>query len=183
MRFLFIMGPSGSGKSTLARNLEKRDPELFKRIIQYTTRPARPKEKNGREYLFIGQGEYDQLDSEDKLIAVVREEFPPFTYGTPRELLDEDRINLVVVSIEATLHSAEKLISEGHDVKVLFINDVKKPEKRRDGRYFEQEQKYTSIVLNYLEKVSSVTIPHDEFKKIRNNYSLLKAFFEQNNLI
>jgi guanylate kinase len=54
-----ITGTSGEGKSTLARDLVERLPEL-ELAVSATTRPRRPGEKDGRDYWFISEEEFDR---------------------------------------------------------------------------------------------------------------------------
>lgn len=56
-RIVIISGPSGSGKTTLHKMLLE-SPRLKNRLVKSisaTTRPKRPGEKHGRDYLFISQ--------------------------------------------------------------------------------------------------------------------------------
>lgn len=55
-----ILGDSGSGKDTIVSKVLARDVFVHP-VVQYTTRPRRPGEKNGREYFFVN------LESEDDL--------------------------------------------------------------------------------------------------------------------
>jgi guanylate kinase len=54
-----ITGTSGEGKSTLARDLVERVPEL-ELAVSATTRPRRPGEKDGRDYWFLSEEEFDR---------------------------------------------------------------------------------------------------------------------------
>ena len=54
-----ITGTSGEGKSTLARDLVERLPEL-ELAVSATTRPRRPNEKDGRDYWFLSEEEFDR---------------------------------------------------------------------------------------------------------------------------
>jgi guanylate kinase len=54
-----ITGTSGEGKSTLAKHLVERLPEL-ELAISATTRPRRPGEKDGRDYWFLSDEEFDR---------------------------------------------------------------------------------------------------------------------------
>jgi len=54
-----ITGTSGEGKSTLARDLVERLPEL-ELAVSATTRPRRPGEKDGRDYWFLSEEEFDR---------------------------------------------------------------------------------------------------------------------------
>ncbi len=80
-RLVVISGPSGSGKSTLVRRLLLR-PELRLRVsISATTRDPRPGEVNGRDYLFVGHEEFEQIRARGELLesALVHGQH----YGTP----------------------------------------------------------------------------------------------------
>ncbi len=70
------MGKSGCGKSTLERHLIECGPNQFKKVISSTTRPIRSKEKNGRDYYFITDEEYDQTD------FIETTEFAGYRYGS-----------------------------------------------------------------------------------------------------
>jgi guanylate kinase len=54
-----ITGTSGEGKSTLARDLVERLPEV-ELAVPATTRPRRPGEKDGRDYWFLSEEEFDR---------------------------------------------------------------------------------------------------------------------------
>ena len=54
-----ITGTSGEGNSTLARDLVERLPEL-ELAVSATTRPRRPGEKDGRDYWFLSEEEFDR---------------------------------------------------------------------------------------------------------------------------
>ncbi len=54
-KFINITGPSGVGKGTLGAELEKYG---FLHFARATTRPKRPQEKNGVDYLFISDNEF-----------------------------------------------------------------------------------------------------------------------------
>ncbi len=56
---LLLAGPAGVGKSTLCDRLVAEVPG-FERIITATTRPPRPNEKDGRDYHFLTEAEFDE---------------------------------------------------------------------------------------------------------------------------
>lgn len=57
---IVIVGESSSGKSTLANYLMNN--YYYKKIITYTTREPRKGEKEGVDYHYISQEEFDKLD-------------------------------------------------------------------------------------------------------------------------
>lgn len=82
---LVLSSPSGAGKSTIARALLEREDELYM-SISLTTRPARPGEKDGRDYYFVSEDEYRERLSKNDFLEHA-EVFGNF-YGTPRSLVE-----------------------------------------------------------------------------------------------
>ena len=67
-KIFYIMGKSASGKDSIYRMLLQKKELNLKRIIPYTTRPARNGEEQGREYYFVDEERYRELREEGKLI-------------------------------------------------------------------------------------------------------------------
>jgi guanylate kinase len=79
---LVISSPSGAGKSTIARELLTGDGELTM-SVSATTRPPRPGEVDGKDYVFVGKEVFERMVAEQRLL----EHATVFgnRYGTPRE--------------------------------------------------------------------------------------------------
>jgi guanylate kinase len=79
---MFVLSsPSGAGKTTLSRLLIERMPGL-RMSVSATTRPMRPGEVDGRDYLFVDKSSFEQMARRDELLewAIVFDN----RYGTPR---------------------------------------------------------------------------------------------------
>ena len=79
---MFVLSsPSGAGKTTLSRLLIDRVPGLSM-SVSATTRPMRPKEVEGRDYLFVNKERFEQMVKHNELLewATVFDN----RYGTPR---------------------------------------------------------------------------------------------------
>src|ERR1700677_2424441 len=79
---MFVLSsPSGAGKTTLSQLLIERMPGL-KMSVSATTRPMRPGEVDGRDYLFLDKSSFEQMAKRDELLewATVFDH----RYGTPR---------------------------------------------------------------------------------------------------
>src|SRR5262249_30047820 len=79
---MFVLSsPSGAGKTTLSRMLIDRVPGL-KMSVSATTRPKRPGEVEGRDYLFMDNGRFEAMANNGELLewATVFGN----RYGTPR---------------------------------------------------------------------------------------------------
>jgi guanylate kinase len=79
---LVISSPSGAGKSTIARHLLAGDGELTM-SVSATTRPQRPGETDGEDYVFVGKEAFERMVAAERLL----EHATVFgnRYGTPRE--------------------------------------------------------------------------------------------------
>src|SRR6266480_5925924 len=79
---MFVLSsPSGAGKTTLSRLLMERTPGLTM-SVSVTTRPMRPGEVEGRDYLFVDKSRFEQMAKRNELLewATVFDH----RYGTPR---------------------------------------------------------------------------------------------------
>jgi len=91
---IILSSPSGAGKSTLSRRLLEADPEV-RFSISATTRPPRPGEQEGRDYLFKSRREFEAMVAAGEKLE--HAEVFGNVYGTPRA-------------------PVEAAISGGHDV-------------------------------------------------------------------
>src|SRR5436190_20879794 len=79
---MFVLSsPSGAGKTPLSRLLMERTPGLTM-SVSVTTRPMRPGEVEGRDYLFVDKSKFEQMAKRNELLewATVFDH----RYGTPR---------------------------------------------------------------------------------------------------
>jgi guanylate kinase len=77
-----LSGPSGVGKSTVVQTIRRNCPHVWL-SVSVTTRQPRPGEVQGREYLFIGEREFEEMAASGQLLEWAR--FAGNYYGTPRE--------------------------------------------------------------------------------------------------
>ena len=78
---IVLSSPSGAGKSTIARMLLDADKEVTM-SVSATTRPIRPGEKQGVDYNFVDDAEFDRMVSSNAFV-----EWAPvfgYHYGTPK---------------------------------------------------------------------------------------------------
>jgi guanylate kinase len=80
-----ISAPSGSGKSTLVHRLLKTVPNLVF-SISYTTRPPRPTETDGVDYIFINRKDFEARLTRGEFLEYA-EVFGNY-YGTNRETFE-----------------------------------------------------------------------------------------------
>ncbi len=85
---LFILSsPAGGGKTTISEILIKEIPKL-KRVITCTTRKPRPNERDGEDYYFLSNREFEDRIKRGEFLeyAVVHGNY----YGTPKKEVEEE---------------------------------------------------------------------------------------------
>jgi guanylate kinase len=100
-----ITGTSGAGKGTLERELMRRLPEL-ELAVSATTRERRPTERDGREYHFVSDEEFERLVREGAFLEHVTQVWGP-RHGTLRSEIDrirrEGRVPLLDLETQGAL--------------------------------------------------------------------------------
>ncbi len=86
------MGRSSCGKDTIYKHLLERGKVKLNKVIIYTTRPMRDKEKNGVQYYFLDNEHYEQLKKDRKIIEerTYNTVYGPWHYFT----VDDGQIDL-----------------------------------------------------------------------------------------
>jgi guanylate kinase len=83
---LILSSPSGAGKTTLARRLLAADTSL-RMSVSVTTRPPRPGEVDGSDYVFVDKAEFERRRQAGELLEWA--EVFGASYGTPKaQVLD-----------------------------------------------------------------------------------------------
>ena len=106
-KLYYIMGRSGVGKDSvvaLIKDKIKMEQRNVKDIIVHTTRPMRPGEQNGREYYFISEEEFIQLNKSGKFLEtrVYHTVYGDWYYGTSYDAIDILKHDyLVIGTLEA----------------------------------------------------------------------------------
>jgi guanylate kinase len=83
---LVLSSPSGAGKSTIARALLAQDGELAM-SVSVTTRPSRPGERHGRDYLFIDRASFATMVASGDLLEYAT--VFGNSYGSPRKPVED----------------------------------------------------------------------------------------------
>jgi guanylate kinase len=78
---LVLSSPSGAGKTTISRELLAADGDLVL-SVSVTTRPNRPGETPGVDYVFVDQAEFDDMVKGGELLESAT--VFGYRYGTPR---------------------------------------------------------------------------------------------------
>jgi guanylate kinase len=161
---IVVSGASGAGKTTLCHELIAGD----KRItfsVSATTRPARGSEKDGEDYLFVPDEEFERMRTGGELVewAEVHGKF----YGTPRAYMDGRIAEGVSVLLDIDVQGGVQIMEAYPEAVSIFVvtPSLEILEERLRNRRSDSEesievrlknaigeleyiQKYTYIVVN-----------------------------------
>jgi len=148
-----IAAPSGAGKTTLVRALVARNPDL-KFSISYTTRKQRKTEEHGRDYFFVTEHEFRELQQKGGLLesAVVFDNL----YGTSRSQVEDHLANGDHVILEIDWQGAQQVRESMPRCVTVFILPPSRPEleKRLRGRRTDSDEVISRRLADALSDMS-----------------------------
>ena len=115
---IVLSGPSGVGKDTVIEQVIKNDSSIT-RSISATTRPARPGELNGRDYLFISEDEFCKNITEDRLLEYTK--YCENYYGTLKKSVEEILADGQNVILKIEVDGAKQIKEKCPDSLRIFI--------------------------------------------------------------
>lgn len=132
--FLVLAGPSGVGKATLTKMLLERHPEIH-RLHTVTTRPPRPGEVPGDQYIFVDRETFLRMLETGELM----ESSPVYRdgnlYGMPANILNQVPPDKDIALIEVDIRGKEFLKKRYPDcVTVLIVAPIEELEERLQKR-------------------------------------------------
>ena len=93
-KIIALIGEAGCGKDTIMKQVLAAAPDRFNEIISCTTRPPREGETDGVNYHFLTQDEFIIDVLANKMLEHTN--FNGWNYGTSKDALREDKINIGV---------------------------------------------------------------------------------------
>ena len=169
-RLTVLSGPSGVGKGSVVAVLRRRHPDVWL-SVSVTTRRPRPGERDGVEYSFISQAEFDRMVAEGELLE--HDAHMGASYGTPRAPVEEQLRQGVPVLLEIDLHGARQVRAQMPDAQLVFLAPPSFDElaRRLVGRGTEDPAK----VRDRLDRARMEVAAEDEFDVVVVNDDLESA--------
>ena len=157
-RLIVVSGPSGAGKSTLIKASLEAVPELAY-SVSATTRPPRPGEMDGRDYIFLSRSEFERWIGEGRFLEWA--EYSGNLYGTPEQKVEEFLDEGKSVILELELQGARQVQIKRPDAEMVFVRAPSLEETRRrlTGRATETEEALESRLATAVGEVAA----RDEF--------------------
>lgn len=173
------MGKSSTGKDTIYKHLMQDSDLGLKKIVMYTTRPIRAKEKNGREYHFVSEAEYKMLKEQGKIIEErnYHTQLGLWRYFT----VWDDSIDLrndsyaVIGTLESYIKTKEYLGEEQILPILVTVDDGIRLQRALDRERAQDIPKYDEMCRRYL-------ADDKDFSKENIQQAQIERQFENNQL-
>jgi guanylate kinase len=163
-----IAAPSGAGKTTLARAVVERTQHLVF-ALSATTRPPRAAERDGRDYRFVGDEQFDRLIEAGELLEWAN--VHSHRYGTLRDGVRAalDAGDCVVLDID--VQGARRVRDLFPDAVLVFVlpPSTAELERRLDGRGTERAEEREVRLRSALMELGAVAefdyiVVNDDFE-------------------
>ena len=116
-KLVVLSGPGGVGKSTIAAYIRKHG--TFWVSVSSTTRKPRANEKNGVDYFFLSDSEFDEEISRDHFLEWAQ--FAGARYGTPREAVEKALASGTNVLLEIEIEGAKQVKAHAPEAILVFL--------------------------------------------------------------
>ncbi len=117
-RLLVLSGPGGVGKSTVASSLRAAS-DNFWVSVSATTRGPRNNEKDGEDYFFLTEEEFENRISKDDFLEWAQ--FAGARYGTPREGVEKALSEGKNVLLEIDIEGARQVRTHSKEAILVFL--------------------------------------------------------------
>lgn len=159
-----LVGKSASGKSTILKRVLEKD--KYHKIISCTTRPLRENEKDGIDYYFLSEQEFNNKIANNEMLEYTS--FNNWRYGTSLSSLKEDKINIGIFNPQGILNLSK---NSNINLKTYYIDVT---DKERLIRSLEREKNpdIKEIIRRYqadekdfevLKELIYTTIPNNSY--------------------
>ncbi|WP_431682147.1 guanylate kinase [Kitasatospora sp. KL5] len=117
-RLTVLSGPSGVGKSTVVAHMRKMHPEVWL-SVSATTRHPRPGERDGVQYHFVDNDQFEKLIANGELLEWAV--FAGNRYGTPRQAVQDRLDRGEPVLLEIDLQGARQVRESMPEAQLVFL--------------------------------------------------------------
>ncbi|MFQ6862159.1 MAG: guanylate kinase [Beduini sp.] len=170
-KLIILSGPSGVGKGTVRASLFEDESLNLAYSISMTTRFPRAGERDGIDYFFVSQEEFQRKIDEDGFLEYAQ--FVGNCYGTPKDYVDQLLNDGKNVVLEIEVQGALQVMKKCPEALTIFLvpPSMDELEKRIRGRRTEEED----IVRQRLDKAKREIATQNEYKYVVCNDDVEEA--------
>lgn len=162
-KMIYLMGKSSTGKDTIYRKLLSWKEMHLKRVVPYTTRPIRIGEREGNEYHFTGEAEYERLEAQGRIIEARAYHtyhglWRYFTVDDGKVDLDKENY-LMIGTLESYVNTAKYFGKDKVLPVLLELDDgirlqraLNRERKQKNPRYQEMCRRYLADAEDFSEE-------------------------------
>ena len=161
-----ISGPSGVGKDAALQGMKLLQ-RPWRYIITATTRPKRPGERDGVDYIFMSPEEFRALMTEDGFLECA--EVYGTWYGVPRAQADEAMASGNDVIVKTDIQGARTLRSKVPEALLIFLAPPTMEELKR--RLLERKSETEEALRRRIETAETEMERQDEFDYVVVNHN------------
>lgn len=162
MKIIALCGKGGVGKDTILKGVME-DNSFYKKV-SYTTRPPRPGEIPGKDYIFVNEDKMVELAFLGELLEV--DEYNGFLYGTGAQSLSKGKVNIGIFSPDGMF--ALKSYCESEKIEDFFPVLIESSDKER--------------FIRMLNRDKNATV-HDIYQRFKEDEREFEDITDLNNLI
>ena len=176
-KLFIIAGCSGVGKGTILKMFLEKNPDV-KFSISATTRNPREGEKDGVNYFFISEDEFQKAIENKEFLEWA--EFSGNFYGTKKSFVEKTLAKGIDLILEIEVQGAKQVKEKMPDAVSIFIMppSIEELEKRLRGRHTEDE----ATIQKRLKQVERELEASKTFDYIIVNDNLEKALTQFQNI-
>lgn len=161
-----ISGPSGVGKDAALQGMKLLQ-RPWRYIITATTRPKRPGERDGIDYIFMSPEEFRTLMTEDGFLECA--EVYGTWYGVPRSQADDAMASGNDVIVKTDIQGARTLRSKIPEALLIFLAPPTMEELRR--RLLERKSETEEALRRRIETAETEMERQGEFDYVVVNHN------------
>lgn len=178
-KIFYVMGKSSSGKDTIYKSILDRmqSKKNIKTLTIYTTRPMRAGESQGKEYHFVNESTWNELNKAGKIIESriykrVQDEVKYFT-------VDDENINLHDINYIGigTLESYEQMCNY-YGAEIMTPIYIQVEDGQRLLRAIERESQQEKEIQNFKEICRRYIADEDDFSQEKLEQLKIQPRFE-----
>ncbi len=172
---LVLSSPSGAGKTTLSRMLLAAETGL-EMSVSVTTRPMRPGEIDGEDYIFVSSEEFNTMRDAGGLLewALVFDNF----YGTPKSLVEKALREGRDVMFDIDWQGAENLTKTDHEKDLVTVFILPPSGDALESRLKGRAQDTPEVVKRRMAGASNEIQHWDDYEYVVINTDVEKSLLE-----